>query len=550
MKRLVAGVVAVGVTIAMAVTAPAATAAPAAAAAAGTSAAGAPGVGTITWGDCSDPTLQSFGAVCGFLSVPLDYDHPGGTKIKLAVSMVRHTVPASKYQGVMLTNPGGPGGSGLIYSILGAYVPNNAGAAYDWIGFDPRGIGASIPSLHCQPYYFHGNRPAYVPTTAALEATWLKRSESYADSCGRNGGDLLAHLKTIDSARDMDSIRVALHRSQINYFGFSYGTYLGQVYATMFPTHMRRMVMDSNVDPRRVWYQANLDQDIAFERNMKIWFGWLAQYDSVYHLGNTEAKVEKLFYRQQAELYQHPAKGLVGGDEWNDIFLGAGYYQLTWLELAGVFAGWVHGHDATTLVAEFRGTDGPGDDNGYAMYDAVQCTDVQWPQSWATWQKDNWATYKKAPFETWSNAWYNAPCLFWPAKAGTPVKIDGSNVAPALLIDETLDAATPFTGSLEVRRLFPNSVLLAEPGGTSHADSLFGNECVDGTIARYLATGALPSRKPGVNRADTYCAPLPVPVPDGAVATAASASAKATATATSGPSRALLVRLLLAAQRH
>ena len=78
--------------------------------------------------------------------------------------------------------------------------------------------------------------------------------------------------------------------------------------------------------------------------------------------------------------------------------------------------------------------------------------------------QDNWATYKKAPFETWGNAWFNAPCLYWPAKAHTPLRIDGSNVPNALLIDETLDAATPFSGSLEVRSLFPNAVLARRAG--------------------------------------------------------------------------------------
>jgi hypothetical protein len=128
-----------------------------------------------------------------------------------------------------------------------------------------------------------------------------------------------------------------------------------------------------------------------------------------------------------------------------------------------------------------------------------------------------------APFETWGNAWFNAPCLYWPAPASTPTKVNGSRINSALLIDETLDAATPFEGSLEVRKLFPHSVLLAEPGGTSHADSLFGNLCVDRTIARYLVSGKLPARKPHA-RWDKTCKPLPRPVPEGSSARAASGS--------------------------
>jgi hypothetical protein len=129
------------------------------------------------------------------------------------------------------------------------------------------------------------------------------------------------------------------------------------------------------------------------------------------------------------------------------------------------------------------------------------------------------------PFETWANAWYNAPCLYWPAKAGKPTKVDGRHVAGALLIGETLDAATPFTGSLEVRRRFPSSSLIASPGGTSHAVSLFGNACVDDQIADYLATGKLPPRKPG-NGPDAICQPLPQPVPSAAAVAATSAKAK------------------------
>ena len=83
----------------------------------------------------------------------------------------------------------------------------------------------------------------------------------------------------------MESLRHALGAEQINFYGFSYGTYLGQVYATLYPARVRRMVLDGNVDPRRVWYDANLDQDLAFDRNIKIYFAWLAKHDDVYHLG-------------------------------------------------------------------------------------------------------------------------------------------------------------------------------------------------------------------------------------------------------------------------
>ena len=175
------------------------------------------------------------------------------------------------------------------------------------------------------------------------------------------------------------------------------------------------------------------------------------------------------------------------------------------------------GHQPLQGLFEEANPQTEGSDNGYAVYLGVQCTDAQWPTSWQTWKDDNWRIHRVAPFETWGNAWYNAPCRTWGAKAGTPVRVTGAKAPPVLLISETLDAATPFRGSLEVRRRFPRSVLVEGVGGTTHAGSLFGNACVDDTIAAYLATGALPKRVKA-NTSDVRCAPLAQPDPSAAEA--------------------------------
>ena len=119
------------------------------------------------------------------LSVPLDYSKPNGTHIKLAISRVKHSVPASKFQGIMLVNPGGPGGSGLSLSTLGSDVPDNVGDDYDWIGFDPRGVGSSVPAISCDNGYFNFDRPNYDPQTPADLRDWLDRSSGYAAHCAR-----------------------------------------------------------------------------------------------------------------------------------------------------------------------------------------------------------------------------------------------------------------------------------------------------------------------------------------------------------------------------
>jgi pimeloyl-ACP methyl ester carboxylesterase len=481
--------------------------------------------GSIHWGKCADPMLQKAHASCALLPVPLDYSNPAGPQIKIAVSRILHTSP--NYQGVILTNPGGPGGSGLSLNplIIGALQAEHLGAAasgYDWIGFDPRGVGSSVPALTCDPNYLGPDRQNYTPTTRAILAYWKARSADYAADCATHSAAqtaLLGHMTTPDTARDMDSIRRALGQSQISYYGFSSGTYLGQVYATLFPGHVRRLILDSNVDPRQTVYQANLSSVIPYNRNLKIWFGWLAKYHTVYRLGRTERAVERRWYAERARLAAHPALGQVGPDEWTDIFLIAPFTQAAWvdlgLNLSKAFADWAHTHGTTAgqnLVALYKFVDVPGNDNFFAAFSAILCTDTPWPLSWARWSRDARRLNRVAPFFAWANVWTQAPCLYWTVPAHTPVTVNGSRINSALLIDETLDAGTPFFGSLEVRRLFPHSVLIAVPGGTSHANSLSGNLCVDRTIARYLENGTLPPRKPHA-RWDKTCPPLPQPVP-------------------------------------
>ena len=478
----------------------------------------------IAWGPCDDPLLREFGAECGTLSVPLDYSDDGEGQVTLALSRVRHTVPDKDYQGIMLTNPGGPGGSGLIYSLLGGFIPGGAGAAYDWIGFDPRGVGSSEPALSCIPDYFVGPRPDYVPTSPRIERLWLARSRAYAHACDINGGELLENLRTVDNVRDMNRIRRALGEPKLNFYGFSYGTYLAQVYATLFPSRVGRMVLDSNVDPTRVWYGANLDQDYAFETVIQAFFDWVAKYDSVYHLGATGDVVEKGYYAALDDLRAKPV-GPLGPAELPDAMLLAGYVQFLWPDLAQALSDLVVRGDASAVTAWYEAIDAPGDDNGYAMYLATICTDGKWP-TWRVQREDAFRIAADAPFFTWGNTWFNAPCTFWAEHGRQPVDVDGTGVPPVLLVGETLDAATPFTGSLEVRRRFPQSVLLAEPGGTSHATTLSGNECVDGVIATYLATGTLPARRPG-DGPDLTCQPLPEPVPVTAAASGGGGGASA-----------------------
>ncbi|MEV7288153.1 alpha/beta fold hydrolase [Streptomyces sp. NPDC093252] len=474
--------------------------------------------GRIAWDDCADPALTAAGAECGTLRVPLDHADPGGPKITLALSRIRHTAPDSDYQGVLLAVPNPLGGSGYTDPLQGALLPDRAGAAYDWVGFARRGLAPSSPALTCDPDVFAYDRPPYAPATPAEEAAWVARTESYATACDTGPQSaLLDHMKATDTAADMEYIRAALGAGRLNLYARSYGTYTAQVYATLHPDRVRRAVLDSNVDPRRVWYNAaNFDQNVGLEENLRLWFDWLATHNSVYGLGTTRAEVTAEWDRQIAAVTAAPAAGVIGPDEWADLFLVAPYFQSSWPLLGAAFAGWVHDGDAVTLRALYDQLMQHGDDNTYAAMLAQICTDAPWPASWRTWRADTVASARRAPGTTWGNTWFNAPCRTWGAEAGTPVRVNGSAVAPVLLVHETLDAATPYAGSLEVRSRFPRASLVAVPGGISNGPTPGSHACVDAHIAAYLTTGELPARVPG-RGADAECAagPAPTPYPTG-----------------------------------
>jgi pimeloyl-ACP methyl ester carboxylesterase len=472
----------------------------------------------LTWRPCPNAAGGAPNARllrCASLQVPLNYQDPGGRKITLALSEIPATAPAAQRQGVLLVNPGGPGAPGLSMAAnTAAGLPASVAAQYDIVGFDTRGVGASVPALSCDPSFFSRPRPNYVPANAAAEQVLIGRAKAYAAGCERRFGWLLPYMTTEDLARDMDSIRAALGQQQISYYGVSYGTYLGQVYATMFPQRIRRMVLDSVVDPAGAWYADNIDQDYAFQGRLTAFFAWIAANDAAYHLGASEAAVKATFNATMARLAGHPIAGpagpLIGPDELSDTLLVGGYSNSWWPYLAGALSAYVHGGSSGQLVNLYRQV-GHQNENEFAVYTAVECSDAAWPRSWARWNADTRRVYRTAPFEAWGNAWFNAACAFWPVHGpATPLHIGARGLPPILMLQGSLDAATPYQGALVARRLLPSARMVVVTGGGNHGQSLAfpANGCVNGYLSRYLATGALPA-KPGLVNAT--CPALPAP---------------------------------------
>jgi pimeloyl-ACP methyl ester carboxylesterase len=474
---------------------------------------------SIHWHSCGS---QLEGLECGSVQVPVNYADPNGRKLTLALSMQPATAPKSQQQGILLVNPGGPGASGLsLAAAVAQGISPQTAADYDIVGFDPRGVGSSVPELTCDPSFFSGVRPDYIPSspTVSAEQADIDRAKTYAADCEKRFGWLLPYMTTENVARDMDSIREAFGVSKLNYYAFSYGTYIGQVYATLFPAHVRRMVLDSTVDPNGVWWADNLDQDYAFQGRQNAFFAWTAKYNAYYHLGGTAAAVEANWYKARGMLKAHPIDGsngkpMIGEDEFDDTFLEGGYLDTLWPGLAQALSTYLtsNGTQTNPLVSQYQ-ANGAQNENEFAVYNAIQCADAAWPTSWSTWNTDTEKVYKTAPFEAWDNAWYNAACAFWPVKRPSkPVQINGKGLPPILMLQGTLDPATPYAGAQAAHRLLPSARMVVVEGGGNHGQSLEfpPNDCVQNYLNSYLQSGSVPG-KPGLVNATCPAVPDPTP---------------------------------------
>ncbi|MCY0956422.1 alpha/beta fold hydrolase [Streptomyces sp. H27-H5] len=456
---------------------------------------------------------------CAALRVPLDYARPDGPQISLTVSRAAATGRGkTARQGSLVHNPGGPGGSGMFFPLVAALPAwRGLAAAYDLVGYAPRGVGRSAP-LSCRAPGQRPKAPTQVPAdpSAAYKAERRAAARSYARGCAERSGEALPYYTTLNNVRDLHVLRAALGDRKLTFLGASYGTYLGAVYATLYPGHVRRMVFDSAVDPdpRRVWYRNNLDQALGFERRWYDFRAWVARHHATYRLGATPEAVRASWERVRGAVARVPAGGVVGTGELQSAFLRAAYYDDVWPDRAAALAAFLRG-DPGPLVDQAGPDADPaavaGAENATAVYTAVLCNDASWPADWATWDRDNTELARRAPFETWANAFLNLPCASWPVRERQrPVAVGerpGSRLPRTLIVAAERDGATPHAGALELqRRLGARAALVTERGAGAHGVVGGRNDCVDAHVARYLLRGDTGGRR-------LTCAPHPEPAP-------------------------------------
>ncbi|MEU1819026.1 alpha/beta hydrolase [Streptomyces roseifaciens] len=448
------------------------------------------------WQRCDAGSPAAF--QCATLKVPLDYSDPGGKEIDIAISRLKAS-SAKERRGVLLLNPGGPGGPGLDMPVdPNVKLPEEVKRQYDVIGFDPRGVGRSSPvSCGLTDDEQNFERP-YKAETFAKDVEWAR---TVADKCHAKAGDTLRHLTTRNTARDMDVIRAVLGEEKLSYLGFSYGTYLGAVYTQMFPRRTDRFVLDSATDPARFGrgiFQAMAEgTEPAFTR----WSEWAARRHTTYGLGRTPAEVRKTFWNLVAQADREPVvhdgKPLTGDD------------------IRAERAMFFHVQDAARRVAELKqaaegkkpapsGTPGQDPapvppasardipaDNATASAWAVICADTRtsWPDDPEQYRRD--AIRDKARYPLYGDvASHIKPCAFW--KQGSEPATAVNNKTGVLILQNEWDPQTPLTAGQGMHRALHGSRMVTVAGGEGHG--VFGaGSCADRSATVYLTTGRLPA---------------------------------------------------------
>ena len=439
---------------------------------------------------------------CGRIDVPLDWHHPEGPRIEVAVSRVRASGTPAERRGILLVNPGGPGGSGLPYAVTKrAKLPESVRRSYDVIGFDPRGVGRSAPAdCGAMGGLFDSPGADPVPVGASAERAYLASLRDLADDCAAGAASVLPYLSTEQTAYDMDAIRAALGEPRTSFLGVSYGSYLGAAYAAQFPYRVGHMVLDSVVGPWD-WYDFDVVQSRALLRARDTFFGWTAAHAERFGLGGSADAVRQSYLRVRRGLAARPVDGFGAAEFDRAVYRALGRTE-RWAGLADGMRDWLTDGGTTGLrpAADFTG---PDSRNYEAANRLVKCADGPGPSTREI-VTDLRHTRRLDPQPILTGMEASA-CAYWHHRPAHRTRLGNPDAPPVLLVASANDPVTPIEGARELRRLLPGSRLVTLEDDYSHGVfASRGNACVDDTVAAYLLDGTVPA-------ADVRCAGPGVP---------------------------------------
>ena len=471
-----------------------------------------PTIPTIGWQPCG---ADFPGVDCATVRVPLDYDHPRGATTQVALARVPATDLRHRI-GTLFVNPGGPGGSGvgLVGDGFGEFLRDQLQGRFDIVGFDPRGVGASDP-LHCfdsedDLNAFFGDQPVF-PYKSAHYAPFFRTYEGLGDVCRDDRQRIVDHMNTADVVRDLDLLRRAVGDRKLNYLGFSYGTYIGNTYANLYPDKVRTLVIDGVLDPR-LWssgWQVKSDRiatgeefnealrlcdvagpECAFASSQPSRTRWERLASEVRRhpltLDDGSSYTYDLLITDVANAMYDP--GSWGGPEGLAAFLDAlADIGLGDQSRAGV------AHLRSSLLDRLAGPVREADyDNGLDAYFGNQCADTQYPSTLVAFRAiDRYAAWGSRFGPFWW--WFNAGCAGWPVNGDRYTgPWSTSTSAPVLVVGNFFDGVTDYRGAKASSRLLRNSRLLSYAGWghTAYGTS----ECVTQDVNAYVLKGTLPAK--------------------------------------------------------
>lgn len=475
-----------------------------------------------SWNSCREfiaDTSEIRTARCATVSVPVDYDQPGGTQAKLAVIRV----PATGQRfGALLVNPGGPGASAvdMVAAMAPAIADTDILRHFDLVGFDPRGVGHSTPALRCRTdaefdAYRRDPMADYSPAGVThVEQVYRQLAQDCVD---RMGFSFLANIGTASVARDMDMVRQALGDDQINYLGYSYGTELGTAYLERFGTHVRAMVLDGAIDPAVSPIEESISQMAGFQTAFNDYAADCARSPAC-PLGTDSAQWVNRYHALVDPLVQKPGKtsdprGLSYADATTGT-INALYSPQRWKYLTSGLLGLQRGSDAGDLLVLADDYDGRDADGHYSndqdAFNAVRCVDAPTPADPAAWVAADQRIRQVAPFLSYGQFTGSAPrdlCALWPVPAtSTPHPAAPAGAGKVVVVSTTHDPATPYQSGVDLARQLGAPLITFD--GTQHTAVFDGNQCVDSAVMHYISRRDLAADESAVRALNSPRTPL------------------------------------------
>jgi len=445
----------------------------------------------IKWRTCYDSML------CTDVLVPIDY-----TNIKLGtfkISVLKYEASNKEDRiGSMFVNPGGPGASGVDYAYQAEYILSpQVLALYDIVGFDPRGVGRSAP-IRCltddetDANYASDAKPDNPAEFDAL----VKEAQDYVAKCETNTKNLTAY-GTENAARDMDVIRAVLGDKKLNYLGKSYGTYLGTIYAQLFPDKVGRLVLDGAIDPGATPLQQSLVQAVGFDNALDAFIKDCLQLDTcplpkdankeyLIDLFDTVAK-KPLTTRTK----RIATESLVVLGTASALYDNKSGWPMLRVALKQALTG--NGYMFLSLADAYTGRQPNGTyptnegDSGFV----IDCLDWNDPRTNEQIAQDAQTFKVQAPVFGPYLSYSGISCKYF-TDIKRPIKIKQIETTPIIVIGTLRDPATPYSWAVALHKLIANSLLITLDGD-GHTGHGRGSACVDKTVDTYFITGKIPA---------------------------------------------------------